>query len=114
MERNNNGIRVELVYDRDCPNVDRARSMIRAALIELGAEVSWTEWDREDAATPRELRRYGSPTVLVYGHDVGCDENEDAQSDANSCRVYMDECGCICGAPSSQLIVDAIRGAGVQ
>lgn len=109
-----NPLRVDLVYDRDCPNVERARSMIRRALVEVGAAVSWREWDREDAGTPAEFRNYGSPTVLVNGQDVGCDENDEARSDANSCRVYVDECGCMCGAPSSQLIVEAIRGARVQ
>ena len=106
-----NAPRIELVYDRDCPNIERARAMIRSALEEIGAATAWTEWDREDVRTPRELRRYGSPTVLVNGRDVGCDENEDTRADANACRVYMDECGCLCGAPSSALIIKAIRGA---
>lgn len=100
---------VELVYDRDCPNVERARSMIRAALREVGAEPVWTEWDRESIDTPNDLRQFGSPTVLVNGRDVGCDENEMAQADANSCRVYLDANGCVCGAPSSRLIVVAIH-----
>ena len=102
-------LRIELVFDRDCPNADRARSMIRIALRETGEHSVWAEWDREDPATPPELRRFGSPTVLVNGQDVGCDENGAAQSDANSCRVYMDECGCICGAPSADLIAAAIQ-----
>jgi mercuric ion transport protein len=102
-------LRVTLVYDRECPNVDRTRSMIRAALRETGAAVTWAEWDRGDAATPAELRSYGSPTVLVNGLDVGFDENETAQSDANACRVYADDCGCLSGVPSSQAIADAIR-----
>jgi len=102
--------RIDLVYDRECPNIERARAMIRAALEEIGASTTWTEWDREDPGTPPELRHFGSPTVLVNGRDVGCDENEDTRSDANSCRVYLDECGCLCGAPSTALIVNAIRG----
>jgi len=105
-----NVLRVELVYDRDCPNVDRARSMLRAALGSVGAEPTWTEWDRTDPRTPRELRMLGSPTVLVNGKDVGCDDNGGAQADANSCRVYTDDRGCVCGAPSSGLIAKAIRG----
>jgi mercuric ion transport protein len=111
MQRLNSPVRVELVYDRDCPNVDRARSMIHAALGRVGAEATWIEWDREDSQTPADLRSYGSPTVLVNGQDVGCDGNEAAQSDANSCRVYVDDCGCGCGTRSTDLIVSAIRGA---
>lgn len=102
-------LRVELIYDRACPNVERARSMLRAALATIGTTEPWIEWDREHPSTPEHLRNCGSPTVLVNGHDIGCDENEAAQSDANSCRVYIDGCGCLCGAPSSELIIDAIR-----
>ena len=85
--------------------------MIRAALSAIGSSNEWTEWDREDSKTPAELRGYGSPTVLVNGRDVGCDENEELRSDGNSCRVYVDGCGCLCGAPSSDLIIHAIKGA---
>lgn len=107
-----NAPRVELVYDAECPNVERARAALRAALLELGARPAWTEWDRDHADTPGELRRYGSPTVLVDGRDVGCAQNEDTRADASSCRVYLDECGCLRGAPPARLIVNAIRGAG--
>lgn len=103
-------LRVELVFDRDCPNVGRARAMIRTALAEVGASAVWEEWDRADAATPAELRSYGSPSVLVNGRDVG-GENDAVRSDANSCRVYTDDCGCACGAPPAGLIVRAIRHA---
>ena len=102
-------LQIELVYDRDCPNVEDARAMIQAALAEVGAEVSWTEWDREDVRTPQHLRNYGSRTVLVNGRDVVSGENESTQSDANSCRVYMGDGDCVCGAPSSKVIASAIR-----
>jgi hypothetical protein len=102
---------VALVYDRDCQNVDRARAMIAAALREVGAPPVWTEWDREGQNTPEALRSYGSPTVLVNGQDVGCDEDDEVQADANACRVYRDESGCLCGAPSARLIVSAMHGA---
>jgi mercuric ion transport protein len=104
-------LRIDLVYDRDCPNTARARDMIRSALQQIGWPATWAEWDREDPRTPAELRDYGSPTVLVNGRDVGCDDNEDSRSDANSCRVYVDEFGRVSGAPPATLIVNAIRGA---
>ena len=110
MHRPVGSLQVDLIYERSCPNIERARMMIRAALLDVGAEVVWREWDRDDDTTPLPLRRYGSPTVLVNGRDVGCDENESAQSDAGSCRIYFDDCGCACGAPSAQLIARAIRG----
>lgn len=102
--------RIDLIYDRDCPNIDAARSRIRDAIAQVADEGSWHEWDRADANTPPELRNYGSPTVLVNGRDVACADNEAAQSDANSCRIYVDACGCVCGAPSAELIVQALIG----
>jgi mercuric ion transport protein len=101
---------VELVYDRGCPNVDQARERISAALREVGAPPSWSEWDRAGDATPASLRNFGSPTVLVNGQDVSGDQNAGAKADANSCRVYRDDCGCVCGAPSVMMIVSALNG----
>lgn len=102
---------VELVYDRACPNVEQTRAMIVAAFREVGAEVRWTEWDREDGSTPAALRSYGSPTVLVNGRDIGGADGDDSRAGANSCRIYADECGCVCGIPSATLIVSALREA---
>lgn len=104
-------LRVELVYDQTCPNVDQARGAIREALLAVGAPVEWAEWERDTDATPAPLRAFGSPTVLVNGIDVGGGGDEAAQADANSCRIYVDECGCLCGAPSPQQIVKAIESA---
>lgn len=100
--------KIEMVYDPTCPNVDRARAAIRAALAAIGAPIAWREWDCTDAATPESLRALGSPSVLVNGQDVGCGGGSMAQADANSCRIYRDDCGCICGAPSVELILKAI------
>ena len=102
---------VELVYDQDCPNIEKARSAIAAALRELGVPDRWTEWDRAGASTPTAVRHYGSPTVLVNRQDVGCGENEDTRADANACRVYVDDDGCLCGVPATRRIVAAIRAA---
>ncbi|HJP85728.1 MAG TPA: hypothetical protein VJ852_07040 [Gemmatimonadaceae bacterium] len=104
----NKPLRVELVYDRDCPHVALARSMIRAALSDVGTEISWTEWERADKKTPEQLRHYGSPTILVNGRDVVA-ENESIQTDGKSCRVYADENDGMRGAPRAQLIARAIR-----
>lgn len=102
-------MRVEFVFDSTCPNVDKARSAIREALLAVGAPVEWKEWDRDAEATPSALRAFGSPTVLVNGTDVSDGGNQAAKADANSCRVYVDECGCLCGAPSPMQIANAIQ-----
>lgn len=104
--------RVELVFDPTCPNIDKARDAIRAALIALGAPVQWKEWERGAESTPPALRAFGSPTVFVNGADVSGGD-EAAMADANSCRVYVDECGCLCGSPSTQQIMSAIASTHV-
>lgn len=103
-------VRVELVYDDDCPNVDECREALRAALAEVGAPPIWKEWDRNAASTPGALRGFGSPTVLIDGQDI-CGDSGALSAEANSCRVYQDDCGCLCGAPSAALISNAIRKA---
>jgi hypothetical protein len=97
-----------MVFDPVCPNVELARAAIRMALRAIGAPVAWREWDCTDDATPEALRVLGSPSVLVNGEDVGCGGGSMAQADANSCRIYRDDCGCIGGAPSVELILKAI------
>lgn len=105
---------LELVYDRDCPNVPSARAMITAALLEVGAEPKWREWDRAGGDTPLALRAFGSPTVLVNGQDVSCTADETTRADANACRVYRGEGGAFTGAPSTGMIVSAINRAAMQ
>jgi hypothetical protein len=104
-------VQLELVYDPDCPNVGRARVAIRAALIAAGLREEWVEWRRDATDTPERFRALGSPSVLVNGKDVGSDETVAATADANSCRVYVDEGGRLRGAPSAELITEAIREA---
>ncbi len=106
--------RVDLVTDSDCPNVDRARTAIRTALKSMGFPEEWQEWDRSSEKTPVQFRMLGSPSVLVNGRDVGCGEGETAHADANSCRIYLDECGCISGTPSIQMIAQALARQALQ
>jgi len=99
---------IDLVYEPSCPNVDSARVAIRGALSAVGAPPAWREWDSTDPATPERLRLLGSPTVLVNGRDVAGDGTS-PQVDANSCRIYADDTGCMRGAPSLQMVVEAIQ-----
>lgn len=101
-------LRIELVYEPTCPNVEQARDAIRKALAVLGAPVTWREWVRDDSATPPALRELASPSVLVNGQDVGSGGGSIAAADANACRIYADERGCIDGAPSVELILRTV------
>lgn len=99
-------VTVELVYGQDCPNAEEARINIRRAFTESGLVEKWKEWEVSSDATPPHLRRYGSPTVLVNGHDVA----GTAPGDGSSCRVY-DVAGMRSGVPPADLIVRALVAA---
>jgi hypothetical protein len=97
---------VDLIYERDCPNVAQTRAHLLAAFTEVGLTPRWLEWERADAATLLELRRYGSPTILVNGHDVA--GTEPAPADSN-CRLYETPSGRLTGVPPVALIASALR-----
>ena len=101
-------MKVELIIDRDCPNVQATRDMLSQALSAAGYAPEWTEWDRGAARSPAYVRRYGSPTVLVDRQDVS---GNGSQSDANCCRVYRDPDGGFRGVPSQASIMAALEAA---
>lgn len=77
---------VELVYDRDCPNADGAREVLRIALNAAGLEPQWIEWDRGEATSPSYTMHYGSPTILVNGEDVSGEGGSPMLTRAESTR----------------------------
>lgn len=102
--------RVELIYDRTCPNVAAARVQIREAMSLAGLLPDWREWDRDGDDTPASLRPFGSPTILVDGRDVsGSTNSGETLPVANSCRIYADTERGIAGVPPLQLIVTALK-----
>jgi len=98
-------LRVELIYDSDCPNIRHAREVLLRGFSEAGLRPSWTEWDRKSPDSPAYARRYGSPTVLVNGRDVtGVPPTEDS----DSCRIYDHGTGDLRGAPPVNAIASAL------
>ena len=93
-------MKVELVYDCDCPNVQATRENLLRALSEAQVPARWTEWDRASAETPDRVRNFGSPAVLINGRDVADQE----PTGANCCRLYPSGDGSATGAPSADLI----------
>jgi hypothetical protein len=89
---------IDLIYDKDCPNVQEARSLLRDALTEVGMPPEWREWDREGVETPPELRGLGSPTILVDGVDVsagGAAAGAHSRSIARCGLVYAGVCATV-------------------
>jgi hypothetical protein len=101
---------VELLYDKDCPNVDAARANLGRALAMIGLPARWTEWETSSPSTPARLHGYGSPTVLVDGQDV---EGTGPPGHAASCRIY-NVAGRRSGVPAAELIARALVRAKEQ
>lgn len=99
---------VELIYDPECPNADRARAHLRRALADMGQPSRWQEWNRADPGSPAYVRNYGSPTVLVDGRDVAGVMPSDG---SNSCRVYPGEDGQLQGVPTVEMITSTLSQA---
>ena len=97
-------MKIELIYDADCPNAPRARATLREALRRARLEQQWAEYDRAAPDTPERLLHYGSPTILVDGIDVA---GEIGLAAGASCRIYPNERG-HCGVPSIETVISAI------
>ena len=99
-------MKVQLLYFQGCPNVEEARKVLRAA---LGAcalmDVAVEELDVEAATTPIELRRWGSPTILVNGVDVA----GELAPTGLSCRLYGE--GKRSGVPPRELVENRLQAA---
>ena len=94
--------RVDVIYFRGCPHVEAARAHLERAFAMVGLPPSWQEHDLGSPEVPTDLRRYGSPTILIDGSDVVSEE----QSDAVCCRVYGGD-----GVPPVASIAQALRYA---
>ncbi len=62
---------MELVYFEGCPHAGAARNRLREAMVAVGLDPTWDEWDTGRDTTPVAYRRYGSPTILLDGRDIG-------------------------------------------
>lgn len=100
-------MRIELIYDRDCPHVDATREHLRQACRQTGVKPQWHEWDRADTSAPPYVRTHGSPTVLIDGQDVG----ELEAGPGNCCRIYKYE-GQMHGVPPVGMIAARLDGIG--
>ena len=102
-------MRVELVYERSCPNIAAARTQLLRAFAAAGLAPYWQEWELHSPVAPEHVRGYGSPTILVEGRDVsgGLPVGDD-----DCCRVYTQDDGRYQGVPPQSDIVHALRSAG--
>jgi len=101
-------MRVELIYDADCPNVAAARAIVRQAFAEAHVEAEWTEWERSSPLSPDYVARFGSPTILVDGYDIAGAEQDEFTS---CCRLYGSVDGRYSGVPPVHLLKTLLASA---
>ncbi len=94
-------MKIELIYDADCPNLTQARALLIKAFARTGVSARWLEWDRASPESPGYVRAFGSPTILVDGKDVA---ETDAVSGSGACRVYSDSAGRLSGIPPLETV----------
>lgn len=83
-------MKVELIYEQTCPNIEAARTRLVQAFFRLRLPAKWQEWEINRPETPEYARQYGSPTILVDGNDVSGEVN---QAGGDSCRLYATDNG---------------------
>jgi len=101
-------LKVELVYEKTCPNIKASRTQILQAFNKLGLDPTWTEWEVTEDDTPDYIHGYGSPTILVNGKDVA---DEQADRDDMCCRVYANSDADNNGVPTIDDIMMAIKSS---
>ena len=95
---------VDLIFDADCPNVEAARAQLLQAFEAVQLAPRWQEWIRGAVGNPPHVDEYGSPTILVDGHDVAAG----TVADGATCRLYTDEAGGLQSVPPLQSILSAL------
>ncbi|RMH39177.1 MAG: MerC domain-containing protein [Deltaproteobacteria bacterium] len=98
-------MQVELIWQRDCPNVTAARRSLMQAFSLTGVPARWREWCLDDDDCPEHARAFGSPSILVDGLDVA---GVPAGTGA-SCRLYPVEEGGFAPAPTPTAIAARLR-----
>lgn len=102
-------MKVELVYEKTCPNVDAARAQIRKAFAQVNQEPRWQEWEVSDSRAPSYVHVYGSPTILVNGTDVSGLAPGDCR---DNCRIYENGDGHLGVVPPLEKVVSALLANG--
>lgn len=103
-------MKVEFIYDLNCPNIAATRANLMKALSEAGLPAKWIEWDRNSSNSPDYAKQYGSPTILVNGKDIV----DNMPTKDNHCRIYQDENLGIIKTPSVSLIMEELKKGGHQ
>ena len=103
-------MKVELIYDADCPNLVAARQALFGAFAKARMAAHWEEWERSAASSPSYAKRFGSPTILIDDRDAA---GADPDAGEPSCRLYRADDGRLTRAPSVDQLCSALLAAGL-
>ena len=77
--------RIQFLAFDGCPLADAARSALESALLDCGLAIDqYDVINILDPSTPTDLASWGSPSILVNGHDV----TGEIPGDGVGCRLY--------------------------
>lgn len=99
-------MKVELIYEKTCPNVDAARDQLHRAFEAVGRRAEWNEWEVSEPGCPDYARIYGSPTILIDEVDVSGARLNDSK---NNCRIYSTAGGGLSVVPPLERTISALR-----
>jgi len=94
---------IQFLYFDGCPLAPRARDNLNGAIAQVGesVRVDLEEVDLLAPEVPADLKRWGSPTILINGKDMMDGE----KGSACNCRIYAGKDG----LPSAEEIARAIK-----
>ena len=98
--------KVELIYEKTCPNVGPARELLHTALLRSGKTGDWIEWEVSNPDAPDYARNYGSPTILIDGKDVA---GEQPSENNACCRIYKTSDTANKGIPELAVVLKALK-----
>lgn len=98
------GVRIDILYVPDCPNLERVRRRLHEALAAAGIAASVCETEVATAAAAERVGMRGSPTILIDGRDPFGPTSEVSSL---SCRLYATGRG-VDGAPDVAQLVEVV------
>src|SRR6266545_139943 len=98
-------MRVELIYDAECPNVSATRENLSRAFESANLPAKWTEWEQGQPDVPPYASGFGSPTILVDHCDIA---GVEPGTESSCCRLYESGEWGQTGVPPVALIQSAI------
>ena len=103
-------MRVEFLYDPDCPSHEAALARLREVISEQYSVADLVVEAVTSRAQVQQRRFLGSPTIRVNGVDID-PASEHRRDYALTCRAYVKADGRISPLPPRELIREALQRA---